>query len=63
MEAVVVKGMRKPEHCVTCKFDRFYECMITHDSVPVEEGRLDNCPLIELSDGLWQVQGEEIWKY
>jgi hypothetical protein len=59
-----------PEKCYDCPClhvmfgDKYCPASGMHLNVtPNTEGRPRCCPLTDLPDGLYQVQGEEIWKY
>ena len=74
--AVAIKNMQMPESCAECpclRTDQIgtpeaSECMaylITfgRNDTWIYKARPNWCPLIELSDGLYQVQDGKIWKY
>lgn len=51
---VYIKGMEMPKHCWSCCFhDEVDDCIILKESCMTvwgEQKRLDNCPLIEVTD-------------
>lgn len=66
---VAIKGMKMPSGCLLCQFEHGFNC-VTVRSKPRnvrqyvrDGGRPDDCPLVELTDGLYQVQDGKIWKY
>ena len=66
---VAINGMKMPSGCLLCQFEHGFIC-VTVRSKPRnvrqyvrDGGRPDDCPLVELTDGLYQVQDGKIWKY
>lgn len=63
---IAIKNVKMPDGgCLFCSFDYGFNCR-NRESIRKSargDGRPDWCPLIDLSDGLYQVQGEKIWKY
>lgn len=67
---IAIKGMKMPKICLGCSFCRVVDygamlfCNVLYTPCTAgNERRLDNCPLTELHDGLYQIQAEKIWKY
>ena len=64
----VLIDMKMPQNCGECRLMVNAWCYALADDDERGIGirydrRPDFCPLTELSDGLYQVQGERIWKY
>lgn len=61
----VVINMDMPQSCYHCRFtdDRWCYAMGSDDIGCTCGMRPIDCPLIEITDGLWQVQDGKIWKY
>lgn len=74
--SMVLIDMEMPKNCAECPCFRHdnldgidgYQCNLTLDTWDVNANerwasRGSNCPLVYLSDGLYQVEKGEIWKY
>ena len=63
---IAIKNVKIPDGgCLFCPFEYGFDCR-NRESIRKStrgDGRPDWCPLIDLPDGLYQVQGEKIWKY
>ena len=62
---IAINGMEMPSGCLFCPFEYGFDCR-NRESIRKSargDGRPDWCPLTDLPDGLYQVQGEKIWKY
>ena len=64
-DMAVLIDMEMPKSCYECRMtdDRWCYAMQDDDMGCTSGTRPENCPLIELTDGLYQVQDEKIWKY
>ena len=69
IKGIMIKGMEMPSGCLFCQFEHGIDCNAVrgkHENIRqyiIDGGRPNDCPLTDLPDGLYQVQGEKIWKY
>ena len=66
MKGILIKDMQMPETCAHCRLmvDGWCYAMQAESHYGIRtDGKPEWCPLIALPDGLYQVQGESIWKY
>lgn len=58
--SIIIKGMDMPQSCRRCKFCvdmnnyPFSACFLTDEEIPFETDRLEDCPLIEIDDELYE---------
>lgn len=63
--SVLIKGLAMPDCCWNCPCcdDEYGECNISGEKIKIADGRLTDCPLIELPDHGDLIDKDELMKH